>query len=178
MIISLGYNSLDPSATLMYNCIGEIEQTHIYNNPKRAILAICLTCILVEMAIYAYIIRILHTQNKRIRPHLRVEAMIRRKKKNAIDMFGHICQFCLEIAFVLLFYLGSNYNDSFSFFPLVIFYFLQQAANSILHIAMSSDMKKELGDLSRRLGQVIRDSFSPNIITESSVSTQIATFKQ
>ena len=100
------HQGLKPKATLIYNCLKEGqppseagERMKFLGLDVYMISGTILT--LTEVIIYCLIIHDLYVHDKLMKLVLKEDVIKKRMQKNLIDLFGHMCQFILEITWIL-----------------------------------------------------------------------------
>lgn len=100
--------------------------------------------ILWEMSIYISLSRFISQMDREIKAHISEQAQRRRKRRNVIDLFGHIVHFALECVTILMELIFLTTSNPKLLMATTTMALSQGAILSIVLIAMSSSLKNEL----------------------------------
>ena len=137
-MVVLVHIGVTPSATLMFACLKDeppLPETTIF--VKKAFVSIGMTLTILEAFCYSHITYELYTHDKLMRLVLREEEIRKRMRRNAISLFSHMCQFMLEISWLVIVVLCRRMFNSTAMLAPVALTVVQNALTSLLHIAMS-----------------------------------------
>ena len=157
------HQGLKPRATLIYSCLKEGHQYSEKEARKVPVFLISAAILIsTEVLIYCRIVYDLYTHNKVMRLVLREETMKKRLQQNVINLTGHICQFILKMAWLLMIFLSMKAFDSFVHYGPAVFAMAQQVLNPMLHIAMSPTMRAAICKIYNNVKSIFLDQFSSN----------------
>lgn len=118
-----------------------------YNFNPQLLTASNFLFILLEMGIYANLSQFVYHMDTEVRAHISEQAFKRRKRKNAIDLVGHIAHFVLESANLVLEGICQHTMKPSLLIVGMIMYMCVSGLISILLIALSPALKNECRSL-------------------------------
>ena len=102
---------------------------------------------LIEISIYVSISYELYKHDKLMKMVLRPDAIKCRMKRNAIDLFSHVCQFLLVLCFSLIWIASTRIFESFTLLFPMLFHNVQQVIHVIVHLLLRPQLRNGLKDL-------------------------------
>ena len=141
---------LDANYPYNYICFQDQEDSippHIKDLIKILSIPALTVFSLAEISMYCLISYELYKHDKLMTMVLRPDAIKRRMKKNATDLFSHACQFFLVLCFTIIWIVSARTLVSFTLLFPMLFHNLQQVIHVFVHIFLRSQMRNELKDI-------------------------------